>query len=370
MGRNTDQSQYCNDCYHRDSILCTSIVYAMTNAEESNEIVAFCHRFNGKLMQMQAFPTGGHGTGEAVVDPLVSQHSLVLSPSRRYLFAVNAGSNSISSFRVLKSGVLELADVEFSAGVRPNSIAVFKNLLYVSNSGNEANHFASNLSGFLIEGGGQLTRICNASYPLSTPSAQPSSIIFSPDGRKLVVSELNTNRISVFSVNKDGTLTGPAVNDSSGEGPFGSLFLSSGILLVSESGPNALSSYTINANGTLKVISASVENGQLATCWVTTSRNEKYAYTSNAGGDGTITIYQIDKNGALSVVDNVISSKTGMGGPLDSGVSENGEYFYVLNGNKGSIAVFAVRRNGGLRLLQDLTASKLPFIGAQGLAVL
>lgn len=375
MGCNNHQSRYCNyqECHPKkksNCIQCTSIVYSMTNAAESNEVIAFCHGIYGKLMQMQAYPTGGSGTGEAVVDPLVSQYSLVLSPHNRFLFAVNAGSNSISSFRVHNSGTLDLADVEPSGGIRPNSISIFGDLLYVSNAGNESNNFVSNISGFRVGRDGQLTRICGATYSLSTASAQPSSIIFSPNGRKLVVSELDTNRLSVFGVNKDGTLTGPTVNDSSGAGPFGSFFLSSGILLVSEAGPNALSSYTVNADGTLRVISGSVLNGQLATCWVVASRDEQFAYTSNAGGSGTITTYRIEKNGALSVVDNVISTKMGMGGPLDSGVSKDRNNFYVLNGNQGSISVFCIARSGQLKLLQVLRATKLPIIGAQGLAVL
>lgn len=343
----------------------TGMVYAMTNAAVKNEVTAFQRGTDGKLTFRKAYATGGRGSGEKKVDPLSSQGSLILSPSGRFLFAVNAGSNTISSFRVANSGTLFLADEDNSGGVRPNSLAVHGNLLYVSNVGKTNN---SNVTGFRVQKDGSLTRITGSTHALSSASAQPACTVFSPDGRQLIVSELNTNRLSVFHVNNDGSLKGPTVNNSNGGSPFGSVFLSRGILLVSEAGPNALSSYTVSENGTLSVLSGSVLNGQSATCWVAATRNEHFAYTANAGS-GTITIYRIRNNGTLAVVDNAASTRSGTAAPIDSGVSRDGRNLYVLNGNKGSISVFRIRINGLLLRLQVIHNQALPTLGAQGLAV-
>jgi len=81
---------------------------------------------------------------------------------------VNAGSNSISSFRVSNSGALTLADVEPSGGVFPNSLSVFGNLLYVSNLGDAANNIPSNITGFHVDNDGLLTPITGATYPLDS----------------------------------------------------------------------------------------------------------------------------------------------------------------------------------------------------------
>jgi len=344
-------------------------VYAMTNAADCNEVIAFRRNFDGTLSRHKAYPTGGSGTGAQVVDPLASQGSLILSHDGRFLFAVNAGSNSISSFRVKKCGGLKLVDVEPSGGVKPNSLAVFHNLLYVTNAGNSCNHVSSNVTGFHVGKDGHLKRIAGSTESLSAPNAQPACIVFSPRGHKLVVSELNTNLLSVFIVKRDGTLIGPIVNNSSGGGPFGSIFLTKGYLLVSEAGPNALSSYTANKDGTLNVISPSVLNGQLATCWVVASPHEHFAYTSNAG-NGTITIYRVKRDGRLSVVESVLSTPDGTAAPIDSGVSKHGRNFYVLNGNEGTISVFRIRKNGRLILLEVFVNTGLPELGAQGLAVI
>lgn len=343
------------------------VAYSMTNDAESNEIIAFSQHCDGTLTRMAAYSTGGSGTGEQIVDPLGSQGSIIVSCDGCFLFAVNAGSNSISSFRI-RHGSLNLVDVEPSNGVRPNSLASFNNLLYVTNAGDPPNNIASNVTGFRVRRDGTLIPIPGSTKPLSTVNAQPSCVVFSPHGHKIVVSEQNTNTLSTFRVNSDGTLTGPAVNSSSGIAPFGSVFLCRGLLLVAEAGSGALSSYTANPDGTLNVISASVKNFQTATCWVSASPCERFAYTSNTGSH-TIATYRINKDGTLAVDNVEYSTRNGTGAPIDSAVNNCRCFLYVLNGNEGSISVFRIEKDGSLTLLQVLTDTGLPELGAQGMAV-
>ncbi len=343
------------------------MVYTMTN-ETNNKIVAFNRFANGQVSFLGVFETGGSGTAEQTVDPLVSQGSIILSQGNCFLFAVNASSNNVSSFRVLPNGELVLRDVQSSNGVRPNSLAVYRNLLFVTNVGDI--NTPANVTGFWVNQDGQLSPIAGSTKNLSTANPQPTCIVFSQDGSQLAVSEKNTNRISVFNVNAHGTLSGPVVNNSSGAGPFGAAFLSFGPLLVTEVGPNALSSYYVNDNGTLNVISPSILNGQAATCWVAISRNEKFAYTANAGS-GTISIYRIFPNGVLRLAGIVYSSRCPIAAPIDTAVSQDGCNLYVLNGDLGTITEFAIKE-GGLFLipLQFLTSPAIPVIGAQGMAVI
>jgi 6-phosphogluconolactonase (cycloisomerase 2 family) len=355
------------------------MVYIMTNMEVMNEVIAFYRDMNGILTFMGSYPTYGRGTGTRKVspatandgiDPLVSQGSLSLSRDGRFLFAVNAGSNSISSFIITDSGGLVLADVKPSEGAQPNSVNVFGNLLYVSNVGNAANNFASNITGFRIEDNGRLTYIPGSTHSLSTINAQPAQVLFTPDGSKIVVTELTTDRLSVFHVNKNGTVTGPIINDSNGTRPLGSCFLSSGILLVTEVASSALSSYSMSDNGLLNVISGSVPNGQKTACWVATTRNERFAYTTNTLS-GTISTYRIDDSGALTVLGHITSTPVGAptGIPIDAGVSKDGRNFYTLNGNQGTVSVFNIKDDGSLVRLQVAASTNFPYFGSQGLAV-
>ncbi|WP_088834525.1 lactonase family protein [Paenibacillus tyrfis] len=357
----------------------TSMVYIMTNMEGMNEVIAFYRDMNGILTFTGYYPTYGKGTGTKKVssatandgiDPLISQSSLSLSRDGRFLFAVNAGSNSISSFSITDSGRLVLVDVKPSGGAQPNSLEVFGDLLYVSNVGNATDNFASNITGFRIENNGHLTRIPGATHSLSTITAQPAQVLFTPDGSKIVVPEFTTDRISVFHVNKNHTVTGPIINDSSGIRPFGSCFLSSGILLVTEVGSSALSSYSVSANGQLHVISGSVRNGQKTACWVATARNERFAFTTNTLS-GTISTYRIDGSGTLTALGHIASTPEGTptGLPIDAGVSKDGRNFYTLNGNQGTVSVFHIRDDGRLVRLQVAAWTSSPYFGSQGLAV-
>ncbi|MCJ8012040.1 lactonase family protein [Paenibacillus sp. KQZ6P-2] len=356
------------------------MVYMMSNGAEMNEVIAFYRDMNGMLTFMGRYPTYGRGTGTREVssatpndgvNPLASQGSLSLSRDGHFLFAVNAGSNSISSFIITDSGGLVLADVKASEGAQPNSVTAFGNLLYVSNVGNAANNFASNITGFHIEDNGRLTYIAGSTHSLSTNNAQPSQVLFTPDGSKIVVNELTTDRLSVFHVNSNGTVTGPIINDSNGSKPLGSYFLSSGILLVTEVTSSALSSYSMSDNGILNVISGSVPNGQKTACWVVTSRNERFAYTTNTLS-GTISTYHIDDSGKLTVLGYITSTPVGTptGIPIDAGVSKDGRNFYTLNGNQGTVSVFNIKDDGSLVRLQVAAWTPVPYFGSQGLAIL
>src|SRR5579863_6923538 len=74
-------------------------VFVMTNAASGNQIETYVRHENGSLQSAGAFATGGNGSG-GTIDPLHSQGSLRLSPDHRFLFAVNAGSGTVSSFAV------------------------------------------------------------------------------------------------------------------------------------------------------------------------------------------------------------------------------------------------------------------------------
>jgi 6-phosphogluconolactonase len=113
-------------------------VYVLTNQVE-NTVAVFSRTADGMLTPAGEFSTGGAGDPlpqgtDPATDPLASQGALVLGQGNQLLFAVNAGSNQISVLKVSSAG-LDLVDVVDSGGVRPISLAVHENLLYVLNEG-------------------------------------------------------------------------------------------------------------------------------------------------------------------------------------------------------------------------------------------
>ncbi|MGH9223945.1 MAG: hypothetical protein ACRD2W_09235 [Acidimicrobiales bacterium] len=111
---------------------------------------------------------------------------------------------------------------------------------------------------------------------------------FTPDGRRLVVTERATNQIDLYAVGADGLASGPAVFPSPGVTPFGFDFDRRGNVIVSEAlgggaDASAVSSLALQWTGGVSVISASVPTTETAACWIATT-NGCYAYAGNAGG--------------------------------------------------------------------------------------
>ena len=108
-------------------------VYTMTNDASENSILVYSRNSNGLLTFQGPVSTHGRGSG-GILDPLQSQGSLVLSQDGSFLFAANAGSGTITSFRVVRYGLAFVGEAN-SGGEGPISIAIHGDLLYVSEYG-------------------------------------------------------------------------------------------------------------------------------------------------------------------------------------------------------------------------------------------
>lgn len=344
-------------------------VYVLTN-QTSNTVAVFRRTARGILTPAGEFPTGGAGDPtpqppDPTTDPLASQGALIMGRGNQYLYAVNAGSNQISVLKIRKNSV-DIVDVVDSGGVRPISLAVHDDLLYVLNEGG-----TPNITGFTIEDGGTLTPLADSTQPLiGGAAADPAQIGFSHDGALLVVTEKAGNRINAYTIDDDGLPSAPIDNASNGMTPFGFAFNNADTLVVSEAfggTPNssAASSYSTSDDGILSVISGSVANSQTASCWVVIPNNGKTALVSNTGS-GTISSYRINPaDGSLTLL-NATAADTGMGSaPIDMDLSVNSRLLFVLLGGSQSVASFRVQRNGNLTPVD--TAGGLP-LGAQGIA--
>jgi 6-phosphogluconolactonase len=326
-------------------------VYTMSNDAEGNEIFAFHRAANGMLTPSGTYATGGLGAGEG----LGNQGAVILSTNHHWLFAVNAGSNDISAFRVTPHGLM-LTDIEPSLGEVPVSLTAYEDLLYVLNAGG-----AGSIQGFTVSDEGDIMPIADSMRPLSGAEMTGAAQVgFTPDGGVLVVTEKATNLIDTYVVEEDGTTTGPFVFESAGETPFGFDFTSRGSLLVSEAfggadDQAAASSYSVAPDGSLSVISATVQSGQTASCWLVVNPNSRYAYTTNTPS-GTISGYVVNtSDDSITLLDeDGVTADVGEGtAPLDTDFSTNGRFLYVLNSGTHEISVWKVRkRDGSLMAVQ------------------
>ena len=71
-------------------------MYTLSNEAAGNQLVVFSRDHRGNLAPAGTVATGGMGLGSG----LGSQGSLIFGKNDRLLYAVNAGSNSISVIRI------------------------------------------------------------------------------------------------------------------------------------------------------------------------------------------------------------------------------------------------------------------------------
>ena len=290
---------------------------------------------------------------------------MILDPSNRWLFAVSAGNNEISSFTVRPLGLTLIHTVD-SGGLRPISLTVFRNLLYVVNAGGNVGD-SDNITGFTITSYGHLIPLPGSTRRLSANVTDPAQTSFTPDGFGLGVTEKATNQIDAYVVDKQGLLLGPRVQDSQGNTPFGFAFGKRDLVFVSEAfagvpDGSALSAYAVGHRGALQVISPSVSTGQTAACWVVVSNDGRFAFVTNTGSS-TISSYSIAFDGTLQLLESIAGTATGA--VIDTALSLNGRYLYALSGNTGTIDAFEAQVDGALTPLPGV--SGLP-IGSNGLA--
>jgi WD40 repeat protein len=329
-------------------------VFVQTDASTGNQIDAFHRSFGGTLEAAGTYSTGGNGGAEsgAVVDSLASQNSLVYDAGFNELYAVNAGSNTISVFFVFGSRLL-LLEVLPSGGQFPVSIASRDGLVYVLNAGGAGSvqgfgHFGPFI--YPIPFANQSLGLSNSNPPNYLMG--PGDIGFTPEGSQLIVTtKASTSDIDVFSVGPWGRLSSPVENPSSTPVPFAFTFGPGGVLVVAEALDSTVSTYTVNPDGTLTA-GSSLADGQAALCWITPAGG--FDYVANAGSND-LSAYEVGPGGTLSLVGSTgVVADTGAG-PIDMAASPDGRYLYSEAGGAGAIGEFQVGPTGSLTPIGTVT---------------
>jgi 6-phosphogluconolactonase (cycloisomerase 2 family) len=340
-------------------------VFVQTNESSGNHVVVYDRAADGTLTRAGAYATGGNG-GAALPgtesDRLASQGSLVYDPASNLVIAVNAGSDTVSSFAV-NGDRLRLTSVVSSGGQFPASLAVQGRLAYVLNSGG-----AGTVQGFRIAGS-RLVSIPNSARSLGLANTAPPNFLtspgqvgFSPDGGQLLVTtKASGSTIDVFQVKSDGRLSAaPVANPSATPVPFAFTFTPSGRLAAGEAAASSVTTYALSANGTLGD-PKSQSDGQVALCWI--QRVGRYFYVSNTGSNN-ISGYTIAADGQPALVTPTGIVGATEPGPIDLTSPSGGGFLYAETGS-GTVDEFAVNADGTLTQLG--VAGGLP-VGIEGIA--
>jgi 6-phosphogluconolactonase (cycloisomerase 2 family) len=337
------------------------VVFVQNDNPSGNAVFTYDRSADGTLTLANSYQTGGLGgvLNGSVVDHLASQGSLTYDQADSVLYAVNAGSNTVSVFSV-RGDQLFLRQVIGSGGVFPVSVAVHGNLVYVLNAESASIQGYVSSLGYLFP----LYR-SNRSLGITVPSDKtqyvetPGQVAFSPDGSQLVVTtKANGDDIDVFQVGAFGLPSAaPVVNPEPGTVPFAVTFDPAGHLVVSDAGTNALSTFDLYPSGTVSLVDT-LGNGQSATCWVASAQG--FFYTSNAGS-ADLSGYGESFAGELSLIGNTTTDA----GTVDASATPDGQFLYVQTGGSGIVDEFHVQPDGSLSEIATVTVPGA--VGGEGI---
>lgn len=417
-------------------------VYAMTNGDGQivgsnvqgpNTIIAYGRDANGELTPIGPFATDGNGgdfDGGEGLDPLISAYALTKTDDNENLLAVNAGSNTITSFNIEDDFSLEIAGTPQPTGaLGPNSIDVYdvdrdglKGIVYVSNitraeflAGGEPEHQGT-VTGFWLLDDGSLSPIDGSTRNLEN---RPSAVQFSPDGNWLVVASINSgaaalasgseDELVVYRVNADGTLSSDKVGAATStlrgntEGrnlpsAIGFQIVENNYVVVTEAREfrpdgtppafpalqdGSVSTWQIQGDGSLTPISLDVASGENNTgrtaCWLDFTADGNYFFVSNAIEAG-LASYSFN-NGVVQLLDQTAAQGQGTGGAdngpdafavtegwIDMWITDDGEYLYQLFGLDGTIGIYRV--NGQSLEFVGEASGNLPETNTQGIVAI
>jgi 6-phosphogluconolactonase (cycloisomerase 2 family) len=343
-------------------------VFVQTNDLDHNSVVAYVRDSNGHLSRVGEFLTGGRGGVEQAVplDSLASQDSLTYDEGHHLLFAVNAGSNTVTSFAVSGANLARRQTVP-SGGAFPVSVSASHNRLFVLNAGN-----SGNVTGYRIDGQDRLVPLPDSSRDLGLNNAAqpqfitaPADVAQTPDGQHVIVTTKANNDIDVFNIHGD-RLSTAVRNAATFAVPFALSFDSADRLAVANAGNSSVSTFTVNDNGTLDTITAGVADGQSALCWLVGTGD---TFFGGNAGSSTISAFAVDGAGNASLTgtpDGVVAhTGGGSGGTIDLAVTRDNRFLYAENSFAGSVEAYQIQPDHTLQLVDTQTG--LPQFDGHGM---
>ena len=320
----------------RDDALHTDKVFTLSNAAAGNELLVFAPDDAGGLALASRVASQGAGGGAG----LGSQGAVALSGDGRFVFVVNAGSHTVSTFALGGRSLALTSNVD-TGGLHPISVTERDGIVVVLNDGG-----AGNVAAFRNEDG-TLEPIAGARRPLSAAGGTaPAQVSFSSDGASIVVTEKNTHRLLAYAVADDGALGAPVVTASSGRVPFGFAFDRRNRVFVTEAGASTVSSYRLDGTA-LRTLSASVITTQAAACWMAVTPNGRYCYSSNTASD-SISSFRIERDGRIELLAAVAAAVGANSTPVDSAIATGGHRLYLLDRGNRRIVAYAIAPDGSL----------------------
>ncbi|KAJ6005169.1 hypothetical protein N7451_003113 [Penicillium sp. IBT 35674x] len=362
-------------------------VYFQSN-EQENSVISIPIGRDGKLSGGTITSSGGKGSAgidgttkkPAAPDALSSQGSVTVSGD--YLFAVNAGSNTLTMFKIDQNDATNLTMIGEPTevpGQFPVTVgaSVKHSMACVGYTGAKS---GTSCAEFTRMGLGQMKQVVEFDLGQTTPPIGPTNtvaqVFFAADESRLITTvkgDPSTNKTGFISVLPFKNARSSIFEDSdTRSSPAGTVVLFGGVnvpatldLLITDA---SFGTALLSLNNTTEKVSLEHKvtiKGQGATCWVAYSEARKSFFVTDAAVNRLI---EINKDG--SEIMSMLDLTNGDLGLTDLQVS--GRFVYALSPGNGTIpaAITVVDSFEGHQiqhfLLEKLDAGKR----SQGMAIL
>ena len=358
-------------------------VYVESNNPEpfANSVMAF--RYKGgsfRPMNVREYPTGGAGSQDLTNSGALDiEGSITTDTDKKFLFAVNAVSDTIAVFRIQDDGSLKpVKRSPFpSQGNGPASVEYRDGRLYVANKAHDGvrnlKKVAPNYASFKVSGEGALTPV---GQPQPTvPQASPTQAFVTPDGKFMMATDergrkkFNPGKLHSFKIGEDGSLS-PApgspyemddeiLNFQAPDQPAWAQGLvalpSERLIYAGVANLGLLVVYQYDAEGRLSFVKQLENKGAVLPCWTEMSKDRRFIYSGNAGNN-TVSVFDIHTDPRNPRQIQTFKLKGG-GNPWNFEVDPSGKFIFLVNmrsadfvprGDGNTLHTLAIGRDGKL----------------------
>jgi 6-phosphogluconolactonase len=261
-----------------------------------------------------------------------------------FVYAALPSANEVGIYREdPNSGVLtQLSDSPYLAGNGAESVVVHpsKKFMYVSNAADNT------ISLFDIASNGTITEVT----PRTVAGSTPAILTMDSAGAYLYEADWGSNSITAYAIDaSSGALTG-ATNFPIGVRPLNLKLNSAGdtLYVTGASQPTGfILAFSVNS-GAIKSVVGTFSSGGASPYGLTIDPGGKYLYVTNGAPDNSIAEFTIGAAGALTPISGSPIGQTSGINPLSVVVDSSGTYLYVANEGSNNISVYTIASDGSI----------------------
>lgn len=332
----------------------------------------------GGSSQISQYDVADDGSLSAMTTPAITgispdPYDIIVDPSNQYAYAVAPGvSGQVYQFSIDSStgelSSLTTASVSAEVDTRALTMSISGKFVYAVNASSDS------VSQYSVGSDGALTPLGNATVATGN---SPYRIAVHPSDKYAYVVNVSLSTISQYAIDQDSTsmtygelkpMTTPTVS-SSGSAPYNPFDIAvhpSGNYLyvvnrgngnpgdISSTTPGSITQFTIAADGSLSQVTTATIAAGLSPTSIAVDPSGKYVYVTNAGDD-TVSQYDVGTDGSLSAM-TTPTIATGQW-PYGIHIEATGNYVYVTNITSASISQYKIGTDGELSALMATPAS-------------